>query len=242
VRLEPRVVRHLHALAQEGSSDAGSWKARDNEIVELLPDGERRIRFRPTPARKTPRAVAALCESYRSALENEVAPAALLVATLVFDHLCIHPFRDGNGRVSRLLTTFLLLQQGFEVVRYVSLERLVEESKGDYYRALEASSAGWHAGTNDMTPWWNHFLGILRRAYRALGEQVEAAGSGSGKSALVRRAVQAEVGPFALRELAAQLPAVSRPLLKKVLAQMKAAGEVRLLGRGRGATWEYSGP
>jgi Fic family protein len=151
VAMEPRVLLHLHALAQGGLSVvAVSLKNRDNEIIELLPNGERRIRFRPTPAKETRKAVEALCRNHEALCNDESLPAPLAVASFVFDLSCIHPFRDGNGRVSRLAATLLLIQQGFQVGRYVSLERLIEENKVDYYRTLEQCSADWHAGRNEI--------------------------------------------------------------------------------------------
>ena len=102
VAIEPRVIQHLHALAQGGTSgDAGKWKRKDNEIIEILPNGDRRVRFKPTSAKATPKAVAKVCRDYHAACEGELVPALIGVATFVFDLLCIHPFRDGNGRVSR---------------------------------------------------------------------------------------------------------------------------------------------
>lgn len=241
VRLEARLIRHLHAIAQGGfSGDAGNWKARDNEIIEILPGGDRRVRFKPTPARDTPKAIDLLCRNYQAACEEPGFPRLLVVATFIFDLLCIHPFRDGNGRFSRLVTTMLLLQQGFEVSRYVSLERLVEESKKDYYDVLRHCSAGWQEGANEIAPWWNYFLGIVRRGYREFAEQVESAGTHAGKSDLIRRAVMVQVGPFTLAEVRAQVPTASGPLIKKVLAELKRSGKLRLIGRGRGARWEVS--
>jgi Fic family protein len=242
VSIDPAVILHLHAMAQGGASgDAGRWKARDNEIIEILPSGERRIRFKATSARKTPAAVKTLGDNYRQAVEAGRIPPLLVVATFVFDLLCIHPFRDGNGRVSRLLTTLLLGQHGFAVSRYISLERLVEESKDDYYGVLAKCSHGWHDGANEIVPWWNYFLGILRRAYLDLARQVESGASRPVKGDLVRQAVAAQAGPFSLADLRCQMPAVSAPLIKKVLAEMKKAGHVRLVGHGRGATWENAG-
>ncbi len=239
VTVAPQVVLHLHATAQGGASgDAGSWKSRDNEIIELLPNGERRIRFQATPAKETPKAVQLLCDNYHELCGEESIPPLLLVATFVFDFLCIHPFRDGNGRVSRLLTTLLLEQQGFAVSRYVSLERLVEESREDYYAVLHRCSKGWHEGANETVPWWNYFLTVLKRAYRELETNVEAVSARVAKGDLVRQAVAGRVGPFSLSELRATLPAVSVQLVKRVLGEMKKAGAVRLVGRGRGAHWE----
>lgn len=235
----PDVILHLHSLAQGGmSGDAGQWKSRDNEIIELLPNGERRVRFKATPAKATPQTVARLCGNYDELSGQQEVPVLLVVATFVFDFLCIHPFRDGNGRVSRLLTTLLLEQHGFLVSRYISQERLVEESKEDYYTILHRCSQGWHKGDNEIAPWWNYFLTILRRAYQELETNVESVSGRVAKGDLVRQVVATQVGPFTLAELRASLPAVSVALVKRVLGEMKKSGEVRLTGRGRGARWE----
>ncbi|WP_321472348.1 Fic family protein [uncultured Paludibaculum sp.] len=242
VRVTPDVIRRLHALAQGGSSgDAGEWKRRDNEVIEILPSGERSVRFVPVSARETPATVETLCRRYRAAMDDERIPPLLMVATFIFDLLCIHPFRDGNGRVSRLATSLLLEAHGFQVIRYISLERLIEESKDEYYRVLKLCSDSWHEGTNEIIPWWNYFLGTLRRAYKELEYQVESVEARPAKSELVRRTVLSQVEPFTLADMAAQLPSASPQLIKKVLAEMKKASQVRLAGRGRGARWEVAG-
>ena len=142
-------MRRLHALAQGGSSgDAGEWKSRNNEIIEILPSGERSVRFVPVSANNTPATMERLCRIYRDASDGERIPPLLIVATFVFDFLCIHPFRDGNGRVSRLATALLLQSHGFQVARYISLERLIEESREEYYQVLKVCSQGWHEGKN----------------------------------------------------------------------------------------------
>lgn len=239
VLITAAVMKRLHAFAQGGfSGDAGEWKKRNNEIIEILPGGERRVRFVPTSAEQTPRAVEELCRNYRRACEDELAPVLLIIATFVFDFLCIHPFRDGNGRVSRLVTTLLLQMHGFQVSRYVSLERLVEETKEEYYQVLARCSRGWHEGKNEIVPWWNYFLGTLRGAYRELVRQVESVQARPAKSELVRRTVLSQVEQFTLGDLSAQLPAASSQLIKKVLYELKKEGKVRLTGRGRGARWE----
>jgi Fic family protein len=238
VPIAPDVLRRLHALAQGGSSgDAGEWKKRDNEIIEILPNGERSVRFVPTSAKDTPRTVEMLCRNYHAACDEERVPPLLIVATFIFDLLCIHPFRDGNGRVSRLATSLLLQSHGFEVARYISLERLVEESKEEYYRVLQLCSERWHEGKNEIVPWWNYYLGLLRNAYQEFQRQVESVAARPAKSDLVRQTVLAQVDRFTLAEVAALFPAVSPQLVKKVLAEMKKTGKVRLVGRGRGAWW-----
>ncbi len=237
VPIDARTILHLHALSHAGAGDAGQFKSRDNEIIEIQPSGERRVRFKPTSARKTPGEVDALCDNYHRLMDAGHIPPLLLTSTLVFDLLCIHPFRDGNGRVSRLLTTLLLTQQGFIVGRYVSLERLIEESKEDYYHVLGECSQGWHEGRNPVLPWWNYFLGIVRRGYVEFSRRVEGYAGQPAKTELARRSILAQVGDFTLADIQSELPGVSSQLLKKVLADMKAAGQVSLVGRGRGAKW-----
>jgi len=237
VPIDPRTIRHLHALSHARAGDAGEFKSRDNEIIEILPNGQRRIRFKPTAARQTAREVADLCAAYQRMTTAERVPPLLIVATMVFDLLCIHPFRDGNGRVSRLLTTMLLLQHGFSVCRYVSLERLVEQSKEDYYHVLGECSQGWHEGRNPILPWWNHFLGVLRQAYVDFSRQVERSAGQPAKTELARTLILNQVGDFTLADIQSQLPGISSQLLKKVLTEMKASGQLSLIGRGRGAKW-----
>jgi Fic family protein len=239
VKITPDVILHLHALSQGGSSgDAGEWKQRDNEIIQLLPNGERHIRFIPVSARATPDAVETLCRKYHNINLREHFPSPLSVATFIFDFLCIHPFRDGNGRVSRLLTSLLLQSHGFQLARYISLERLVEERKEEYYDSLELCSQKWHAGKNEIIPWWNFFLGMLRSGYIEFERQLNTAEARPAKSEMVSRTVLGQVDIFTLADVAAQVPMASPQLIKKVLAELKKKNRVKLEGRGRGARWE----
>ena len=164
----PDTIRSLHALCQPDSSDAGQFKRVDNDIVLLTPGKAPAIRFRCVQAKETPGAIAELCDRYRQAFEDHAAPPVIAVAALVLDFLCIHPFRDGNGRVSRLLTSLALYHHGYDVGRYVSLERLIEESREDYYNCLHRSSGGWHQSQHQLTPWFNFILATIRRAYADL--------------------------------------------------------------------------
>jgi len=138
--ITPELLQRLHATIQEGSGDAGQWKKVSNEIVELREGAAPVVRFRPAGVAETPAAVEELCLLYRHVLNQNLAPPLVAVAALVLDFLCIHPFRDGNGRISRLLTLLALYQHGFEVGCYISLERLVEESRTEYYEVLRLSS------------------------------------------------------------------------------------------------------
>ena len=236
--VSPKTIAHLHALAQGGfSGDAGKWKERDNEIIEFSSGGERRVRFRPTAAKDVPKAMERLCASYRTELNDQAIPPLLVAGAFVFDFVCIHPFRDGNGRVSRLLTTLLLQQQGFVAGRFVSLERLVEESKVRYYEVLEECSLHWHEGRNEIVPWWNYLLTILRRGYQEFERRIESV-QAPAKADLVRSAIMDRDDSFTLMDIASQCPSVSQQMVKKVLGILKNENKVQLNGRGRSARWQ----
>ena len=168
----PETLRRIHAVAQEGTvGDAGEWKVSQNEIVELDPEGRLEVRFEPVEPARVPVAVEELCCAYNRCIgERQIAPL-LAAAGLVFDFLCIHPFREANGRVSRLLTVLALYHHGHRVGRHISLERIVEQSRESYYEALQASSVGWHHGGHNIMPWVHYFLSMLHAAYREFEER-----------------------------------------------------------------------
>jgi len=242
ISVMPDAIQRLHAIAQAGAGDAGQWKVRNNEIIEILPDGRRIVRFRPVPARETPGAIEQLCLGYRHATDQDLLPPLLAVANFVLDFLCIHPFRDGNGRVSRLLTLLLLYHHGFRVGRYVSLERLIEDSKESYCEALKRSSEGWHEGEHDLVPWWSYFLGILRSAYREFEERVGSVRAPRGaKTETVRRAILAFPGEFTISDVERACPGVSRDMIRLVLRALQEEKRIVCLGRGRSARWRRMG-
>src|SRR3990172_11591910 len=172
VSIEREILRRLLALAQEGTiGDAGEWKESQNEIVELDSEGRLEVRFRPVEPALVPAAVEELCLAYNRNIDQSKIPPLLAAASLVFDFLCIHPFREANGRVSRLLTLLTLYHLGHNVGRYISLERIIERSKESYYEALQTSSLGWHEGSHDIMPWFHYFLSTIHTAYREFEER-----------------------------------------------------------------------
>jgi Fic family protein len=219
--------------------DGGRWKMTDNQIVETNPNGSiRRIRFTPVSAFATPQAMTSLVERYQYAIDPQGIEPLVVVPLTIFDFLCIHPFSDGNGRISRLLTLLLLYHFDYEVGRYISLERIFEESKETYYEALEASSANWHAGEHNPFPWLNYFWGVLIRAYREFEERVGTIRTGRGsKTAQIRGAVDRRIGPFAISDIEADCPGVSRDMVRRVLRQLRDEGAIVLQGKGRRAKW-----
>lgn len=240
--ITPEVLKRLHRTAQQGIRDAGQWKQIANEIVEYRPGGPPIVRFRPVSVADTPAAIDELCLSYRHALTQENIPPLVAVAALVLDFLCIHPFRDGNGRVARLLTLLAVYHYGFEVGRYISLERLIEESKDDYYEVLFRSSQGWHEAQHDLLPWLNYFLTILQRAYVEFEQRVGQIKTPRGaKTALVEASIAAFPGEFTLADLERACPGVSRDMIRRVLRDLQKSEHVTCLGRGPGARWRRKG-
>ena len=238
--ISPEILQRLHAVCQSAAGDAGQFKRIDNDIVEFLSGQAPVVRFRCVKAADTPAAVEDLCRYYQHALDQEKIPPLIAIAALVLDFLCIHPFRDGNGRVSRLLTLLALYQNGYEVGRYISLERLIEESCEDYYECLRLSSQGRHDGLHELMPWFNFIFAIIRRAYLELEKragQIEA--PRGAKSERVLAAIRARPGEFRLRDLERDCPGVGREWIRTLLAELKKSGEVACRGRGPGARWRF---
>jgi Fic family protein len=235
------VVLQLHTmLYRYHAGQGGRWKATQNEIVERDSEGKvSRIRFVPPSPVATPGMMEALALEYRDAVANAREPL-IVVPLAVLDFLCIHHFADGNGRMARLLTLLLLYHFDYAVGRYISLERIVEESKETYYEALAASSHGWHEGRQDVFPWLRYFWGVVLRAYREFQERVGTLREGRGaKSDLVEEAVKRRVGAFAISDIEAECPGVTRDWIRIVLRRMRDAGRIAPRGRGRGAKWVH---
>jgi len=236
------VVLQLHSmLFRFLPSEGGTWKATDNEIVERDAQGRvTRVRFTPVPAVGTPGAMLALTSAYTAAQREGRFDPLILVPLTVLDFLCIHPFRDGNGRMARLLSLLLLYHSRYRVGRYISLERVVEESKETYYEALERSSQGWHEGRHDTRPWLDYFWGVLLRAYREFEERVGVLSMGRGsKTERVREAVARRQGLFSISDIEADCPGVSRDMVRVVLRQLRDEGAITPQGKGRGARWVH---
>lgn len=236
----PNIILQLHRrlygyLPQSG----GTWKPVDNEIIERNPEtGEMVVRFKPLAAVAVPQAMDDLCSGFEKEINAPEGEALVLVPLAILDFLCIHPFADGNGRVSRLLTLLLLYQSGYEVGRFISLERVFEDARDGYYETLHAASQGWHEGEHDAMPWVRYFWGVLLKAYQEFEERVGSLGTHKGaKSDFVRQAVQARIGTFSTADIGNDCPGVNRNTIKAVLQAMRKEGLIRSEGKGRGARW-----
>ena len=237
------IIKQLHTmLYRHLSEDGGSFKLADNKIVER--DVNRntiRERFTPVSAFKTPQAMDQLCRSYNDFLNTSDIDPLVLFPLLILDFLCIHPFKDGNGRISRLLTLLVLHQYGYEVGKYISLERIFEQSKEGYYNTLRESSQNWHEGKHDPFPWMDYFWGTVIRAYKEFEEKVDSikknmSGRGS-KTAQIKTTIRNKIGPFLISDIEKDCPHIGRDMIRNVLRQLRDEGRIKSTGIGRGAKW-----
>lgn len=237
------IIQQLHGmLYRYMPQPGGQWKATNNDIIEKHPDGSSRIRFSPVPAHLTPMAMSDLAKRYRESLDKHLADPLVLAPLAVLDFLCIHPFPDGNGRMARLLTLQLLYHFDYAVGRFISLERIFEDSKESYYETLEASSQHWHEGRHDVMPWLDYFWGTLLRAYREFEQRVGTIERGRGaKGDRVRVEILKKSLPFSISEIEEGCPGVSRDTVRLVLRAMKTEGLISPTGKGRGAKWQING-
>lgn len=235
------LVLHLHRLVFAFTDGpGGAFKTVDDLGVDLDADGARRIRFRPTSAAETPFAVQELVARTNDALAGAGVHPLIVVAAFTLDLLCIHPFADGNGRVARLLSSYLLERSGYHVGRYVSLEQLVFDARDEYYDSLAASTTGWFdEGSHDVWPWVRFFLDRLDEAYTRFEARVAAGRSGGTKQDRVRDYVLLYApSPFAIADIRRAVPGISDNTIRLVLSSLRAAGRIVSDGTGRSATWQ----
>lgn len=232
-------ILQLHRLTRGEIWDAGRYKEKDGDIVETFPDGRFRVRFKTVPAKETPECMKDLVAYYSDAIQERIVPQPVLLAAFNLDFLCIHPFRDGNGRVSRLLLLLQCYHLGFEAGRYISLERLIEQNKERYYETLAQSSLGWHEGTHDPWPYINFLLSIIKTAYREFEQRLGRLQSPKGeKTSLILHAIDSTLGPFSVAELQKKCPNVSIDMVRRVMKNLKAKNKIECLGRGQKAQWQ----
>jgi Fic family protein len=232
-------IRELHRLARGGTGDAGKYKSRDSDIIERYPDGRVRIRFKTVLAKETSQYMKLLIKAWQDCIKELWTHPLIALAAFNLDFLCVHPFRDGNGRVSRLLMLLQCYQSGYEVGRYISLERIIEDNKQRYYETLEESSKGWHEGKHDPWPYLNFVLFVLKTAYKEFEERAASIQSPRGsKTEMVHHAVFAFDRHFTVADIEKKCPAVSRDMIRTVLKTMQKNGVVECIGRGPGALWK----
>ena len=242
LHISERVIKQLHKMIRGDIWDAGKYKEQDSDIIEKHPDGRERVRFKAVAAAETSGYMRQLVDQWNLALRERWVHPLIALAAFNLDFLCIHPFRDGNGRVSRLLLLLQCYHLGFDVGRYISMERLIEENKERYYETLEQSSQGWHEGRHDPWPYVNYLLYILKSAYKEFEEQVGKTTSPKGaKTDLVLDAIRRQSGEFRLADIERACPGVGRDWIRVLLADLKKSGQVTCRGKGPAARWRYKG-
>ena len=233
---KPSIFLQLHRdlYKFEGMDIGGRYKTSDNIIEEQDAEGNKSVRFRPMPAWETPEAIEKICQSYDEALNSENIDALIIIPMFVLDFLCVHPFNDGNGRISRLLTLLLLYRSGYIVGKYISIEKLIEQTKEIYYESLQLSSAGWHENKNDYEPFVKYMLGVIVAAYRDFSSRVSLLTTqGMSKPDRVKEIIRATLGPITKTEILAKCPDISQVTVQRALADLVDKGDIVKLGGGR---------
>ncbi len=236
----PNSILQLHRDLYSFSSSAvgGVYKNSDNIIAEKHADGTETVRFRPVPAFQTADAMLNLCTRFNEAIEAGTYDPLLLMPVFILDFLCIHPFNDGNGRMSRLLTLLLLYRAGFIVGKYISIEMLIEKSKDSYYESLQASSQNWHENGNDYLPFLKYMLGVVVKAYNEFEDRVEHLRHRKmSKADRIKDLIEKTPGKISKKDIAQACPDISVTTIERTLAELIASGFIEKVGTGRATAY-----
>ena len=231
-----RDILRLHEMMMSiaGYEYGGQYKTDDNVILEVDANGDRRVRFRPTSAAETPKAMEQLELAYLAARDDANINQLLLIPCVILDFLCIHPFRDGNGRMSRLLSLLLLYKNGYDAGKYVSFEEQINNYKAYYYEALRQSSTGWDTNENSYFPFVENFLSTLYMCYKELDKRFAVVnGKRITKKARVEATVLNSLVPLSKAEICKILPDVSPTTVEAVLGAMVKSGVIKRIGTSR---------
>ena len=236
IPITPNYILQLHKyLYQYSNPDfGGKFKNTQNYIVATMNDGSSRTLFTPLSPVETPNAIQELCDTFNNAINLGEIDPLLLIINFIKDFLCIHPFNDGNGRMSRLLTTLLLYRSGFVVCKYISLEKKIEKTKDSYYDVLEQSSENWNEGTNDNTPFVKYLLGIILSAYRDFEERLNLIDDKISAIEMVEKVVNVRLGKFTKSDIQEECPSLARQTIEKALKQLCDSGKIKKQGSGSG--------
>lgn len=235
IALNPNIIRQLHRDLYSYSTGpvGGSYKNSDNVIAETDAEGHQKTRFTPVPAFQTAQAMDLLCSAFNQAWQDDKIDKLILIPMFILDFLCIHPFNDGNGRMSRLLTLLLLYKAGYIVGKYISIEMLIEKTKSTYYDVLKESSTGWHEGTNTYKPFVEYYLGVLIKAYNEFETRIQYLTTKKlSKPDRIKAIVQSRVGKFTKKEIMMQCPDISRATVERTFAQMMKERLISKVGSG----------
>jgi len=242
IPVTPGVILQLHRDLYRftGDSFAGRWKDSDNVIMERSASGEMVARFTPTSAAATPSAVERICSEYAGQVASAKYDPLLTSLVFIFDFVSIHPFNDGNGRMSRLLTLLLMYRSGYDVGKYISIEKEVERTKETYYEALAASSAGWQDGKNDYVPFVTYMLGVVTACYKELDGRFAVVAAPAGNEESVRGFFARLVGTATKREIMDANPGMSQRTLERILSKLQDEGVVEKVGAARATAYRIA--
>lgn len=232
-------ILQLHKVlyARTGEAMGGRTKDVQNYIVAAYPDGTREVLFKPLSPLETPEALDKICFECTVALQKRFADPLVLIPVFIHDFLCIHPFVDGNGRMSRILTALLLCKAGFPVAKYVSLESKIEKTRGFYYNALARSGRGWHEGKERPLPFIKYLLGTILAAYKDLDERVSFMDGRLSALETVRMAVRTRIGRFSKADVLELCPWLSLSSVENSLRRLVDMGELRREGIGKATSY-----
>lgn len=223
--------RDLYKYSEK--SIGGRFKSTQNFIAETDADGNQSVRFMPLAPYETPGAIDAICENFNNVIDSCAVDPLVLIPTFINDFLCIHPFNDGNGRMSRLLTTLLLYRCGYVVGRYISIESKIEKTKSKYYDVLEQSDHEWLEGKNDSTPFIKYILGIVLSAYRDFENRVNLMDEKLPAIEQVRKAIGEKIGKFTKSEIMELVPSIGKASVENALKKLIEEGVVERHGKGK---------
>ena len=236
ISIKPNIILQLHRdlYKFEGYDIGGKYKVSDNIIEEEDSEGNKSVRFTPVPAWETPEAIERLCDEFNKALSSEEIDPLLLIPMFILDFLCVHPFRDGNGRMSRLLTLLCLYRSGYIVGKYISIEQLIEKTKEAYYECLQDSSLRWHEEENDYVPFVQYMLGVIVAACRDFSSRIETMTDiGLSKPERIEKIIQSNYGVITKTEILEKCPDISQITVQRTLAELVEAQKIIKIGGGR---------
>ena len=232
-------ILQLHKMLYSHMNNpiAGRTKTVQNYISATYPDGHSEILFTPLAPFETPEAMDRICEEYNRVIGNMEVEPLIAIPVFIHDFLCIHPFNDGNGRMSRLLSTLLLYRNGFYVGKYISLEAKIAKNKDLYYNALSLSQEGWHEGTDDPLPFIKYLLGTILAAYKDFEDRCALVETKRSALDMVRMAIQNKIGRFTKQDIRELCPTLSLSSVEGALRQLVALGEIKREGQGKGTRY-----
>ncbi len=243
IPIQPTYLLQLHRDLYKfsGLSIGGSYKNANNVITETSSDGTKRLRFKPVDSWETAESIENLCTAFDEVMNEKKSDALIIIPMFILDFLSIHPFNDGNGRMSRLLTLLLLYRAGYIVGKYISIESIIEKSKETYYEVLEQSSEDWHEEKNNYEPFVRYMLGVIVSAYRDFQDKVDILSiKGITKAKRVAQVVKDTLGKITKQEIANKCPDISMITIQRTLVELTNSNEIIKIGGGRYTSYTWN--